>query len=406
MNSEAGRFSYCAGIFLICAGTAIITLVPSVFPALILGSMEGPKYPGTPDVFELGVLAYPVLITNIILTVLVILHATKKIPKSFYGPIRYMQNHDVSRKAALVTIVIIFAGYLSFTAGEIYQGEPWEDYTRTVKPRLDSWSVGKMFDAGNPLAFLLLASSKTLFGNYKVIPLISSLVVLAAVYLVTSGISGKRIGGIVSATVVLSSVIFQTYDTSITYPSFWIMFYVLSLLAVHRAWFISPVFFVLAVMSKPLPILFLPMTIFYIYNSEISQKRKAATLSAYGGVLVAGVFVANIVGVNLPENVTFDPHQFWSGFAAVSTQFRFDWHLLIFLLPLVAGLFFVSRYNRNAQSVMVLLLGVLLAAPLVSGFTTYTNNPYRLVPLVIFFAMGAGVLFSGIKGGASRSSAR
>jgi len=35
-----------------------------------------------------------------------------------------------------------------------------------------------------------------------------------------------------------------------------------------------------------------------------------------------------------------------------------------------------------------------LTAPLLTGFTEQTNQPYRFVPLIVFFAMGVGVLLS------------
>jgi len=43
---------------------------------------------------------------------------------------------------------------------------------------------------------------------------------------------------------------------------------------------------------------------------------------------------------------------------------------------------------------MVLISGILLIAPILTGFTNQTNQPYRFVPLVVFFAIGVGVLLS------------
>jgi len=44
--------------------------------------------------------------------------------------------------------------------------------------------------------------------------------------------------------------------------------------------------------------------------------------------------------------------------------------------------------------VLVLIAGMLFSAPLVTGFTDITNQPYRFIPLVVFFAMGVGMLLS------------
>ena len=43
---------------------------------------------------------------------------------------------------------------------------------------------------------------------------------------------------------------------------------------------------------------------------------------------------------------------------------------------------------------MVLIGGMLLIAPFLTGFSDQTNQPYRFVPLVTFFAIGVGVLLS------------
>ena len=59
------------------------------------------------------------------------------------------------------------------------------------------------------------------------------------------------------------------------------------------------------------------------------------------------------------------------------------------------GLFLASRKGIfQADSILVLIAGMLLSAPLLTGFTDQTNQPYRFVPLVVFFAMGVGTILS------------
>jgi len=40
---------------------------------------------------------------------------------------------------------------------------------------------------------------------------------------------------------------------------------------------------------------------------------------------------------------------------------------------------------------------MLLISPVVTGFSDQTNQPYRFVPLVTFFAVGIGILLSKAK---------
>jgi hypothetical protein len=67
----------------------------------------------------------------------------------------------------------------------------------------------------------------------------------------------------------------------------------------------------------------------------------------------------------------------------------------MFMLPLTVGLFIASRHGiKEADSIMVLLMGPLLFAAIMPAFSGYTNNPYRFMPFIVFFAMGVGTLLS------------
>jgi len=80
-----------------------------------------------------------------------------------------------------------------------------------------------------------------------------------------------------------------------------------------------------------------------------------------------------------------------------ATQLRFDALVILFLVPLVVGLLFASTKNKHAESMMVMIGGMLLIAPFLTGFSDQTNQPYRFVPLITFFAVGIGILLSKAK---------
>ena len=85
---------------------------------------------------------------------------------------------------------------------------------------------------------------------------------------------------------------------------------------------------------------------------------------------------------------------FWIGFTAFAYQMKLDFIPVLFLVPLIFGLFIISKNNKHANSISVILIGILLTAPLLTGFTDKTNQPYRFVPFIVFFATGVGILFS------------
>ena len=122
--------------------------------------------------------------------------------------------------------------------------------------------------------------------------------------------------------------------------------------------------------SKLLSAIFLPLTIFFVLNNTKGKKRMYV-LIFYTILIIAGLFAASDL---------FDPI------------------ILIFLLPLTVGLFLKSLKGfHQGNSIQVLISGFLLIPPLLITFTEQTNEPYRLIPLVVFFAIGVSALLGKIK---------
>jgi len=144
--------------------------------------------------------------------------------------------------------------------------------------------------------------------------------------------------------------------------------------------------------------MFLPMSLFFIYRSNVSRNTKVIVTGSSIALILAGIVVTttgtNISGI-AGEQEEFDYNEFLLGLTSFSFQLRFDGLVLIFILPLIVGLYMASRHGiYHADSIMILIGGMLIIAPLITGFTELTNQPYRFVPLVVFFAIGVGVLVS------------
>ena len=76
---------------------------------------------------------------------------------------------------------------------------------------------------------------------------------------------------------------------------------------------------------------------------------------------------------------------------------RYDLVVVLSLLPLTLGLFFKFRKEnaKKADTIFVLILTALLAGPVISMLTDfYFILPYRFLPLIVFVAVGIGVLLS------------
>jgi len=133
------------------------------------------------------------------------------------------------------------------------------------------------------------------------------------------------------------------------------------------------------------------------FDQEFQKRVKIGIISSYLiilGLVVGALFFVEGLGYGTTLT-SFDYYDFLSGLTAWSFQLRIDGLVLLFLLPLTVGLFLKSiNGKKEADSILVLIAGVLLSAPLLAGFTEFSIQPYRWIPLITFFAIGVGVLLS------------
>ena len=374
-----------------------INFISVFFPALLVSVFVGSESQVNP--LEPGAWALPALVINIILLIFGMLYYTKKIPSVIQNTIQFILNFEVSRKISFVVIVIILGGYIAFTIQELSLDErsEWGDFNR-IAVVLGNFPFG---DGGKDdlrhlyVKNFLLYSSQNVFDNVKVVPFMGSIALLLVTYFFTARIANKRFAGLVAMVVLLQSFTFLRYDTSATYANFWTLFYLLSLYVIYNRWYISPASYILSIFSKPLSVIFLPMTLFFVYRADISRQKKIRLVISY--VIVAAIMAGVVLQVfNFDKNISpFSNIDFWTGFTTWYFMLRFDGLILLFLPALTVSLFLICRKGiQIADSILLLLGGILLAAPLMAAFSGFNINPYRYIPLIVFFAVGVGILFS------------
>ena len=87
-------------------------------------------------------------------------------------------------------------------------------------------------------------------------------------------------------------------------------------------------------------------------------------------------------------------------FNALGYALRYDLVIILSLLPLTLGLFFKFRKeDSKADSILVLILTALLSGPVFAMLVSFLEIgfpvlPYRFLPLIVFVAVGIGVLLS------------
>ncbi len=388
-------------VFLPTLIIVLFTLILGMFPALLITFSDKVRFPVEINAFEPGVWMGPILITSAVIFTTIVLYQKNKLPHILISLFEFILNFEVSKRTTRILIVILIGSYSIVTVGELYTEEPWEDYKRTIEPGLQNYSFDETkFDLRViPTIFGYL--SMELFGTYRVFPFIASVLSLFLTYLITVQISKKRFAGIIALVVVLQSGNFLIYDTTITYPIFWIMFYLLSIYFIFKSWPISSISFTSATFSHPLTLGLLPITIPFIALLDLPKRKKILLLSSYFVVIAIGLVLIFIQIIPIPDYLTvdstsaFDGSQIIDGFAIILSQFRYDGVIVVFLLPLVVCLFLASKKgNSNANAILILIGGMILLTAFIPVLTSQGNTPYRILPLVFFFAIGVGTLLS------------
>ena len=399
-------YSKTSKLVLLCSLFVVtFSLISVVFPALIsetvvVSDLERMGItPYQEDPYQIGPMAIPLILTNGIIFASYLLRNKLGLSSKFERLLEF----QISKKVAAVIIVIILSGYVVGTIPELDTKEEFDDFILLEK-RLresirdyrftieDAINKNPNYSINEPhVKYSLLIISEKVFGNFKVVPFLASIALLLVTYFMTKEITKNRFAGLVSMILVLQSNLFLSFDTSATYSNFWILLYLLSLYAVIRVWFVSPILFGLSVFSKAFAATFAPMSIFFILNSEIPRSHKIIIAAVLIALLIAGsIMFAGAQDVG--EQFRWD--EFWVGFTSFAFQMRWDPITVLFLIPLVFGLFVMSKNNRHANSISILIAGVLLSAPFLTGMTDQTNQPYRFMPIIVFFAVGVGMLFS------------
>lgn len=377
----------------------LINLVSLVFPSFIVTQIN--ETIPRENSFELGALAAPLIITNIGILVFGVLFWKNKMPSVIKKYVNLIYNFETSRNVTVFVFVVMLFGYIGYSMQDIGEdeGDTWGDYPNLLGviekwPEIDDDGRNTSLEVLHVKNFLI-KSSLVLFHNPKVIPFLESISLVILTYFFTIKIAQKRFAGLVAVMMLIQSYTFLRFDTLMTYANDWTLFYLLSLYLIYVKWPLSPISYFASIFSKPLTVVFLPMTLFFTYRVELPRKKKIRVFVMYGIILVilaaGGLIIKNpLIGAN-----EFNYEDFWSAFTAWSFQLRFDTIFLLFILPLTVCLFLKSKCGfTQADSVLVLIAGIIFAMPLLAGFTGYNVHPYRYVPLVVFFAIGIGMLFA------------
>ena len=390
-------------VFLFSIGIIGISIISVIFPALIISQTY--DFPLDLNPFETSPWGLPIISIAISLFIFGFLHYKKKLPFSLSNGINFILNFEISRKISIILGLSILVIYIGFSIPELFidEAEQWPDFlvleeALNIWPSTDHLSVYVKEQNTRYVRMILLDFSQEFFQNIKLLPFVASIFTIVLTALITIQISKKRLAGIIAMLVLLSSVTFTDFDTIAVYENFWVLFYLISLYSINKRWWhSSPINFILSIFSKAFIATYFWMNFFYIYRATIPTKTKLFLFGSYGIILGITYWIfENGRSIIYDDIIRYDFNAFLDGFTGWGNSMQLDPFALLFILPLTVMLFFKSRNGlKQADSILILLAGSILAGPVISFVTDfYFILPYRFIPFIIFMSIGVGLLFS------------
>ena len=389
-------------VFFTTLSIVVFSLFAIIFPSFLMTTF----YPYTTNLqpFESSIWLVPIISSNSILLVIGFAYYRKKLPLQIYKGIEFILNFEISKKTALLTGIIILVVYIGFSLPELAIDEAtqygdWDilESALEVWPSTDSDDIYINEQNARYVRMLLLDASSDLFQNIKLLPFVASILLVVVTFFLTYQITQKRFAGIISMVILLQSHTFLHFDTIAVYENFWVLFYVVSLYAINKKWQYSSISYLLSIFSKAFIAVFFLSSLYYICRASISTRKKLYTLASYATSLIVILLVFSFGESIYFDIINISSSEFFLAFNALGYTLRYDLIIVLSLLPLTLGLFFKFRKDnsKKVDSILVLILTALLAGPVISMLTDfYFILPYRFLPLIVFVAVGIGVLLS------------
>ena len=138
------------------------------------------------------------------------------------------------------------------------------------------------------------------------------------------------------------------------------------------------------------------MTLFFAGRTSISSKKKLGIFISYIAIIGIAAIVIFSGDTIYPNVIHIDYSKFFVGLATFGPLLRYDLLLILSIFPVVIGLTFLAKNSTyEIDSILFLILGTLIAGPILVMFTNfYEILPYRYIPLIVFFAIGVSLFFS------------
>ncbi len=265
--------------------------------------------------------------------------------------------------------------------------ETYPDYLDNVKPYLETCLADPLQMSRGELKWVTICASHHWFGNAQIIPFIYSIALLPLAYWFVAILTKNNWTGLIAFGITASSGLFYLFNTTATYEHSWVVFLLLAMIASmkNKWWFVMPIF-LLAVVSKPTAILYLPMLIYMTGQFKFKIQYNFFIFIMMLLLLLVAVAPNEMIGGSFDFNL----NEFIQGF--YGWWFFLDSTMIVAMsiVLVMIALFIKRKKDKPSRIILAFIIGIIISVPLVEGFTTQINHAYRFLPLVIFGGAGLG----------------
>lgn len=352
------------------------------------------------DSFSKSQQSYLTLTSDMILISLLLATRVEKFRHTITDNARKILHLQLPTKVAYFILVVLVATFVLLTFDNLTDQERYGDLYY-ADDAVENFP--EHFDWMGVVKVAIIFTSQQVFGDIGMIPYLGSLSLLVVTYFFVLQFTGNRVAGLISVAVLVQSTTLLNFSGSAVRDSIWVLLYLLSLLVVRRKWYLSPTIYVLSYFSKVLVISYLPLSLFYLYRSSVSIDTKIKAIIPYCILLIGGLVFALFISRNISlEPVSLPSFSFLV--RSLSSYLSYDSWIMPFFLPVITGLFLHSRRGiLKNDSIIFLIIGITISYALLAVFTDNLYEYYRLIPMVVFLAIGTGCLFVRSEGHSKKS---
>jgi len=170
------------------------------------------------------------------------------------------------------------------------------------------------------------------------------------------------------------------------------VFLFLSFYLILRGRLSASVFYFLSIISKPLPLLYLPMILFFIIETKTKVKDQIIVFLIVLAICLMFSWSGSQVITGGGE-IEVNKEEFEYGLLMWFYLLDSSW-LVAVSIPLVIIKLITNRRDSTSRILLIFILGIISTVPAIEGFTTQINHAYRFVPLVIFVGTAIGFIIT------------